>query len=465
MSDIKTELIAAFKDCDDFIIRELSANNNRFTVFALREMVSKDYISKNIILPFLSSGKTDYARTVATLGFKSARTAADAADALLTGSAVLCADCGCYICAADSYFGRSVGEADSDVTVKGGKSGFVEEMEKNICLLRRSVRSTGLKVREYVKGTATNTRVAVVYINGRAESTVVEEICSRIEKASATVIVDSGNIEMLIRDRRYGIFPSFGSTEKVSKAAALLVSGRVLVIVDGSPFLLSAPYLFIESLQSAEDYIRSPFYATLMRCIRFAALLVSLYLPAIFLLFYERYPGTLSPALHELAAKLSEEIPFSMFAELLLMLLVFEMLREVGLRMPRPVGDAVGIVGSIIIGDAATEAGIASTTVILVVAISAVSNFVVPAFMNSTVLLRLVFLFCGHYLGLLGLTAASAVTLIMLFTKKSFGTRYMFPFFPFSARGLTDTLLAIPQLSLGRKELDKKKHSKKHSDR
>ncbi|MBP5754726.1 MAG: spore germination protein, partial [Clostridia bacterium] len=281
---------------------------------------------------------------------------------------------------------------------------------------------------------------------------IAEKLREKLQAADFSVVVDSGNLESGLRQNKYGFFPSFGYTEKVDKAASLLAAGRAVVICDGSPFVLTAPYLFMESLQSAEDYLRSPFYATFMRLLRFVSLLTALYLPSLFLIVSDSRHELIPTELYEVMEKLRRGIPIPLFWELLIMLLVFEMLREVGLRMPRSVGDAVGIVGSIIIGDAATQAGIASTTVILAVAVSAVANFVVPVYMNTTSLLRLLFLLAAYAAGFAGVAAATGAVLCVLCAKRELGVPYLLGIMPFRRDFMFDFVLAVPQKTLGRRE-------------
>ena len=291
-----------------------------------------------------------------------------------------------------------------------------------------------------------------MYIEGRTDMRTLERAKKMLLSVSPTVITDSASVELITKERRWGIFPSTGSTEKIEKAASLLVAGRCLLICDGSPFVLTLPYVFIEAFQSAEDYVRTPYYATFVRFLRFFAFVLALCLPALCLIFVEYHPEALPPDVYGVIDRLRADIPISLFDELLIMLVMFEVIREVGLRMPRSVGDAVGIVASIIIGDAATKAGIASTTVILVVAVSAVCNFVVPMFSNQTVLLRFLFLFAAAAWDYYGLIGAGAMLFILLCTKRSYGVWYMKPILPFSPSGMLDFLIAIPQITVGKKE-------------
>ena len=248
------------------------------------------------------------------------------------------------------------------------------------------------------------------------------------------------------------LFPVFGSTEKVDKVASKLLAGRVAVFVDGSPFVLTAPYVFAESLQSAEDYLKNPVYATAMRLLRVLALLLSLYFPAMYITVLKYGPELLPDAVTAILRESREGMPLEPFFEIVIMLVVFELLREVGIRMPRTVGDAVGIVGSLIVGDAATQAGLASTVVVVVVAITAVCTFIVPMYMNAQLLFRFVFLFAGYFFSFFGVIAATLLLLAYLAQKESFGVSYLSPLAPVVPAGLLDFLLALPRRSMRRRD-------------
>jgi spore germination protein KA len=460
LDEIENELNTKFAGCSDFSVRHLALTNARGVVCCIKEMADKNYIAERIIKPMFLKGDFasfdgNFDAVLQTTAIKTCENIDDICSMLCNGSAMVAVDNGnLYIAVipADAYFGRSADKSDTDITVRGPQTGFVEDIDKNISSIRKIIRSPSLKIENFTKGSITNTRIALLYIEGRAEQLLIDAARQKLNQISASVIVDSANIETLIQDRRYGFFPSFGVTEKVDKVASLLAAGRVAIICDGSPFIITAPYVFMESLQSSEDYLRSPYYATFSRLLRLASLLVALYLPALFYIFAEERPQYLPEQLKNIITEQRADIPFTLFIELLLMLLVFEMLREVGIRMPRPVGNAVGLVGSIIIGDAATEAGVASTSVILVISISAVANFIVPAYMNSTSILRLVFLTSVWIAEIPGLVFASGVTLCALCAKENLNVPYMSPVTPYKKEGMLDFLISIPQKTLGRKE-------------
>jgi len=238
----------------------------------------------------------------------------------------------------------------------------------------------------------------------------------------------------------------------VDKVASKLLSGRVALIVDGSPFVLTAPYVFAESIQSAEDYLRSPYYATFIRCLRFLALMIAVYLPALLVTVITSHNELLPEMIIKTIEEMRAKMPFSMFWEVFVVLIIFEMLREVGVRMPRAAGDAIGIVGSLILGSAAIQAGIASPIVIITVAMAAVCAFIVPVYMYSTVFLRFIFLFLGFKLGFYGLILGTLLILFIMSKTNSFGSSYMSPLAPFDKVGMQDFFITIPRKTLGRKE-------------
>ncbi|MBQ6183849.1 MAG: spore germination protein [Clostridia bacterium] len=448
-----------FESCADLSVRRVALRGGCALVCSLGGLADKNYISEKILRPLMDAEDAGQISSIGDIlqaaAYEETADAQKVFDSLCEGGAFVALQNEkllCAVCSADTYFGRAAAKAETDITVKGAQTAFVEDMDKNVSLLRRIIRTPDLKCERFVKGGVTHTRVALMYVAGRVPPGFAEKLREKLQSADLSVVVDSGNLESKLRKNKYGFFPSFGYTEKVDKAASLLAAGRAVVICDGSPFVLTAPYIFMESLQSAEDYLRSPFYATFMRLLRFASLLTALYLPSLFLIVSDARHELIPTELYEVMEKLRRGIPVPLFWELLIMLLVFEMLREVGLRMPRSVGDAVGIVGSIIIGDAATQAGIASTTVILAVAVSAVANFVVPVYMNTTSLLRLLFLLAANAAGFAGIAAATGAVLCVLCAKRELGVPYLLGIMPFRRDFMFDFVLAVPQKTLGRRE-------------
>lgn len=464
LTELENRITQVFSDCDDFLTRKINTPDTSILFCFFKGITQRDYISEKLIKPMLENPSllSDFNGNFETLFHSITVTYTSDIDEIikfvLRGNVLVAiekpGENKLYTSVINAQFtiGRSVNEPTSDITIKGPKAGFVEDAETNMTMLRKCIRNPKLKYESFDVGSESGTKTVLAYIEGRAEPKVIDDIKNKIKSSYATAIVDSGNLDMLIDTRKFPFFPIMGSSEKVDKVASKLLSGRVAVIVDGSPFVLTAPYVFAESIQSAEDYYRSPVYATFVRILRFTALILALYLPGLLVTIITSHnqllPETMLNAINEMRA----DMPFSLFWEVFIVLVIFEMLREVGVRMPKTVGDAIGIVGSLILGDAAVQAGIASPIVIIAVAMSAVSAFIVPVYMYSTVILRLVFLFLGFKLGFYGIILGSLIVLFILCRTDSFGSSYMTPLSPFDKDGQEDFLISIPKKTVGRKE-------------
>lgn len=458
LSAFLAEIGAAFGGCNDFVVRHIRKQGVNGAVCFMKNICDRKYVSEHVVAPILENCAQRFTGDCGALLESAAaiecRTVDEAVNALVGGAAVVALETHALYCAivpADSFTVRGVQEPNSDVTVKGPRAGFTESGEGNLAALRRIIRNPDLKSTEFRVGTLTSTKVFLVYLKGRADEKVVWQISKTLSSANAVSIVDSGNIEQLLCPRG-SLFPTLGSSEKVDKVASKILSGRVALICDGSPFVLTAPYVFAESIQSAEDYLKPWWYASFMRFLRFFALLTSAFLPALFTaaVYHDRFliPKVLMQSLEAM----EKDIKLPFLAEILLMLTAFEIVREVGVRMPRTVGDAVGLVASLLVGDATVEAGLAGTAALLIVAFSETTAFIVPAMNNSLTLLRYAYIFAAYFAGMHGILFAFGITVIVLVRKKSFGAGYMTPLLPFSLRGMQDFLLSFPKKTVGRKE-------------
>ena len=456
IAELETTLDGFFAACADYKKRTMTLKDGKTAFLCdFKDLTDRRYIAERIVLPLLTADRVDdLERVVQTTAVKAETDLAKLREGLLFGSTLVALEGeGVFqivLCATDEDGGRDIQEPNSDVTLRGPRAGFTENYEKNVAAIRRIIRNEALAFEEFVVSEQTSTRVVLAYINGVANAGVVDGLRKKLEGLNAMGVVDSANLEMLLSGRM--LFPVFGSTEKVDKVASKLLAGRVAVFVDGSPFVLTAPYVFAESLQSAEDYLKSPVYATVMRLLRLLALLLSLYFPAMYIAVLKYGPELLPEAVTAILRESREGMPLEPFFEIVIMLVVFELLREVGIRMPRTVGDAVGIVGSLIVGDAATQAGLASTVVVVVVAITAVCTFIVPMYMNAQLLFRFVFLFAAYFFSFFGVIAATLLLLSYLAKKESFGVPYLSPLAPVVPAGLLDFLLSVPKRSMRRRD-------------
>ncbi|MBQ3195618.1 MAG: spore germination protein [Clostridia bacterium] len=442
----------------DFTLRPINKEGCRCALMYIRNISGRQYIADRVVTPLVKgcdgNFRGGFDSLLQSAAVSPCNSAEEGLQAMLYGNLFIAVETDALYCAvvgADNFAHRSVSEPDSDVTVKGPRAGFTESGEGNVAALRRIIKNAELRVEKLNVGSLTGTAVFIVYLQGRADAAVVDRIRRSLKGTKAACVVDSGNIEQLLAPRG-SFFPTLGSSEKVDKVASKLLSGRVGLVCDGSPFVLTAPYVFAESIQSAEDYLKPAWYATFMRCLRFFALLSSLLLPAMFTAAVYHDSWILPPMLMESLNEMEKDIKLSFIAEILLMLTAFEVIREVGVRMPRSVGDAVGLVASLLVGDATVEAGLAGTSVLLIVAFAETAGFIVPAFSSAGVLLRYFYVLAAYFAGFNGLIFAFGVTLIALFKKKSFGVGYMTPLYPLNPGGMEDFLLAIPKKTLGRRE-------------
>ncbi len=449
-----------FGECEDLAFRQGGVEQGRFALVFIKDITQRSLIAESILKPILKqdlkSFNGDFSVILESPAMSAAADEAYVASMIAKGEVLVLIESenGFFKTLANAQFGegRSVSEPSSDVTIRGPKAGFVEDAEKNIALLRKYIRTPKLKLKSYTLGSVSETKVILAYVSDRAKTDLVEKIEQKLSSIKASVITDSANLAMLLNDEKFGLIPSFGSSEKVDKVASKLMSGRIGIIVDGSPFVLTLPYLFIEGLQSADDYLHSPVYASFIRLVRSVAFVAAIFAPAILCAIVNYNPSLLPKEFYGIISEARKDIPLSFFWEIMTTLILFETLREVGVRMPRTVGDAVGIVGSILLGNTAVETGIVSSIGVLTVAFSAVCAFITPAFMYFIVISRISVLALSEIFGLWGLFGSVLGIALLLCFKKSFGAYYMWPLIPFNKEGAQDYILCSPKKTLGRQE-------------
>ncbi len=349
------------------------------------------------------------------------------------------------IVSAKEKSGRNISEPTTQNVVRGPQEGFTEMLRMNTALIRRRLRTPHLRVDARVLGRYTNTNIAVMYIDGIANPKVIEEVMRRIDEIDIDSILESGNVEDLIQDSTYSPFPTMFNTERPDVVTAEMLEGRVAILVDGSPFALIVPATFTQFFQAAEDYYnRSDF--GIIRLLRYIAFFLALLTPSLFVgikTFHQELIPT--QLIIDLAAQ-REGVPFPAIVEALLMEVTFEILREAGVRMPRAVGQAISIVGALVIGQAAVEAGLVTPAMVIVVSITAISSFVFPSY-NMAIsirLLRFVFMILAASFGLFGIAVGLFMLLLHLSSLRSFGVPYMAPIAPYNNTDQKDAIFHLP---------------------
>lgn len=345
---------------------------------------------------------------------------------------------------------RNVEEPTSQTVIRGPKEGFTESLKTNLSLIRRRVKSPKLASRIQQIGRLTQTDVAVVYMDGIAQKEVVEEVFRRLSDIDTDSILESGYIEEYIQDSTYSPFPTLLNTERPDVAIAGILEGKIIIIVDGTPFVLLAPVTFARYFQSSEDYYLRHDISSFLRIIRFFSFFLSMLLPALYISITTFHQEMLpTPLLISLASQ-REGVPFPAFIEAILMELTFEVLREAGVRMPRAIGPAISIVGALVLGQAAVQAGLVSAAMVIVVSFTAISNFVIPyiSLSISARLIRFAMMIMGGCFGLFGVMSGLMVLLIHLVGLRSFGVPYLTPLSPLKLAEMKDIFVRFPRWAM-----------------
>ncbi|CAM3167757.1 spore germination protein [Filibacter tadaridae] len=342
---------------------------------------------------------------------------------------------------------RGVTEPSAQTVVRGPREGFSENIRINTALVRRRLKDPNLWTESKVIGRKTKTSIAMMYLNGVANDKVVEEVRLRLDQIDIDGILESGYIEELIEDSPYSPFPTIYNTERPDIVAAALLEGRVAILVDGTPFVLIVPALFVQFFQASEDYYQRADIASFIRLLRFFALSIALFAPSLFIAITTFHQAMLPPALLMSLTAQREGVPFPAFVEAMLMELTFELLREAGVRMPRSIGSAMSIVGAFVVGTAAVEAGIISAAMVIVVSLTAIASFVSPTYDIAIAvrLLRFAFMIAAASFGLFGITVGFIALILHLCSLRSFGVPYMSPLAPFNMSNQKDTLIRLPR--------------------
>ncbi|OCT11602.1 spore gernimation protein KA [Paenibacillus pectinilyticus] len=345
---------------------------------------------------------------------------------------------------------RGVTEPSSQTVVRGPREGFSETLRTSTALIRRKIKDSHLWMETRQIGRVTKTDVALMFIKGLVDDAIVDEVRTRLSRIDIDGILESGYIEELIQDETYTPFPTIFNTERPDVVAAALLEGRVAILIDGTPFVLLVPAVFTHFFQTAEDYYQRADISSLLRILRYVSLFIALLGPAVYIavttFHQEMIPTTL---LINIAAH-REGIPFPAFVEAMLMEVTFEILREAGIRMPRTIGQAVSIVGALVIGQAAVEAGLVGPAMVIVVAITAISTFIIPSYnMGISIrMIRFALMILAASLGLYGILIGIITLVLHLSSLRSFGVPYLAPFAPFIKEDQGDNIIRLPHWAL-----------------
>lgn len=328
------------------------------------------------------------------------------------------------------YPGLGVSDADDEKVLRGSNEAFCDSIKTNTALIRKRLRTTDLKVKEEVVGVRTTTNISILYMQGIAQDRLVQGLQERLEQYSLDGVLDSGVIEQLIKKQWKSPFPEVQTTRRPDKATYSLLEGRIILLCDNSPVALIIPTDIGSLLKTADDYYNSYFMSTVGRIIRYMATFLSYTLPGLYLVMTNYHTQILPTPLLLSFQEARSGVPFPAALEIVLMEVAFELLREAGVRLPDVMGNTIGIVGGLIIGQAAVEANLVSPIVVILVALTALCSFAIPDEELSFAfrILKFFVLLLSAFLGLYGFFAAQMVILIHLSKLNSYGIPYLMPF-------------------------------------
>ncbi|MGL4346285.1 MAG: spore germination protein [Cellulosilyticaceae bacterium] len=325
---------------------------------------------------------------------------------------------------------RGVGAPETEAVVRGPRDGFVETIRFNTVLIRRRIRDTKLKVEMTSMGTRSRTDIAIMYMEDIVKPTLVDEVKERLHKYIIDGVFDSGYVEQLIEDSWKSPFPQTQATERPDKVAASLMEGKVAIVVDTSPFVIIVPTTLNALYQASEDYYQRWEIMSFTRILRYIVSFLSFALPGLYLAILNFHPAMIPTTVAVSIAASREGIAFLSVLELIIMETAFELLREAGIRLPGPVGHAIGVVGGIVIGQAAVDAKLISPMIVIIVALTAMATFTVPDYALTTAfrLIRYGFIAASAAFGLYGFLLGLLMLLAHLASLESFKTPYLAPY-------------------------------------
>lgn len=445
-----------YKDCSDVVFRPFFIGGNQDACLIYVEGLSNtEEMDANVLGPLMQESKEKtnsltelLKRKLFVSKVKQVSTFSDCLEQLSIGHPVLLIDQerDGFALGLAKWEKRSVEEPSAESVVRGPRDGFTETLGVNTSLLRRKVRSPQLKIKTMKVGRFTLTEVAIVYIEGLADKTLIEEVTNRIQRIEIDGILETGYIEEMIEDNPFSPFPQVLNTERPDVAVSSLLEGRVAILADGTPFTLIAPTTLYSLLQSSEDYYQRFLIGTAIRWLRYFSLVIAVFLPALYVAVMTYHQEMLPTTLLLSIAASREIVPFPALVEALVMEVTFEALREAGVRLPKQVGAAVSIVGALVIGQAAVEAGIVSAPMVMVVAITGIASFTIPRYSAAIAfrMLRFPMIILAGILGMLGVMLGVLFILIHLCTLRSYGVPYLTPMAPMKGREMKDVLMRAP---------------------
>ncbi|MBQ5763997.1 MAG: spore germination protein [Ruminococcus sp.] len=457
INEIKLSLQSQFDNSADLSVRVFtlkSALKIQAAVITMEGLVDKEQLSQSVLNPLLTFdyGARDSA-AVSVIAYSSVMASSDviklsSADEIVTyitsGFAVLMINGAeeLYAVGVQGYSFRGVSEPESEVVQRGSREGFTEPLRVNMSMIRRRMKTPDLKFEQMTVGTDSKTQLMICYLQSQVSLDLLNKLKNRLSGCNLETVLASGYLSDYLEDNGSGsLFSGVGISERPDTVCGKLTEGRIAIIVDGTPAVMIVPHLFVEEFQSVDDYSNRTYYAAFIRLMKYLSFFVSVFLPGLYVALAQFHPEYFPTWLLINTSESLAQTPFPVTAEVLAITVVYEIMKEAGLRIPKSLGHAVSIVGALVIGDSAVNAGIISASTLMVVATAAICGYVTSPLYPPIMMLRLLFIVVGGFTGLWGITLATAVVLIGMCAKTSLGVPYLSSLSPFSLRRMRDVFI------------------------
>lgn len=427
-----------FEKVSTFTVRKINNNNDaslQFAIIYFEGLTNSEVINDNIIRPLLltdiKTKKNDLFsiienEVIQVDGIKREKNVRNIIEAVTYGETILLVDGFDEVFRLNTqrFMLRGVAEPENERILMGPREGFTESLLFNISMLHRRLRTNDLKIEYQSIGKRSNTRIAICYMESIIKPHILEELKNRLSKIDIDCILDSNYIIELIKDNKYSPFRTIGNTERPDTVVGKMLEGRIALLVDGTPMALTLPYLFIENFQSSEDYYLTSYYTSFSRIIRMFGFFLTCTIPALYIAIVAFHHEMIPTSLFLNITLERQSVPLPASLEAFLMLFLFEILRETGVRMPTSVGQALSIVGALVIGQAAVQAKLVAAPMIIIVGITGITSLLIPKMNAASITIRFVNLIFASVLGLFGFLISSSLWLIHILNLKSFGENH-----------------------------------------
>ena len=446
-----------FADVDTVLVRRIENQNDSALKFALvysEGMADRDSIGEHIIRPLtcgaVAPGGSLTDRLIGQVLRVSEAEATDSVKAIVEGisygDTVLFAEGAAQAVVMNTkcFKTRAVAEPDSERSLTGPREGFTECLMINLSMIRRKVRTNELKIKTRVFGRRTQTQACICYMDGLVNKAILKELERRLDSVDIDGVLDTQYLAEIIRDSRMSLFRTTGYTERPDVVIGKLLEGRIAVLVDGSPVALTVPYLFVENFQSGEDYYFSFYFTSFSRLLRILGFFLTVLVPGLYVAIVAFHHEILPTQLLVNIATERSSVPLPAALEAFLMLIVFDLLRETGARMPGNIGQALSIVGALVIGQAAVEAKMVAAPMIIVVALTGITSLLVPKLNAPIIYIRMVLLLVSSMFGFYGLVLGAAAVFIHIINMRTFGIPVLTLTGDLSKQEIRDTWIRDP---------------------